>query len=139
MQKIVRRRGEIKTIDMANAKKINACRGVLLDCEYYECDNKLYKKLPNNQFRELVKQDFRPEYNHYFLRDKNKRKLTINANKLDLLSYIEDNIDANIKDNSKSLSIEMKDLNVDGELKTNSELLLKPSGDVSGDEVSSSV
>jgi hypothetical protein len=89
--KVSRRKGEILD-ELQNAKKVNALRGIPLDCEIYECEGKLYKKRPSGGYRELVRQDSRLEYPHYFLRDKNKKKLTINVNKLHLLTY-KDNVD----------------------------------------------
>jgi hypothetical protein len=87
-EKIIRRKGE-NLDELVDAKKVNTLRDIPLDCEIYECGGKLYKKRPNGKYRELIKQDSRLEYPHYFLRDKNKKKLTVNANKLHLLTFKE--------------------------------------------------
>ncbi|GHU18487.1 hypothetical protein FACS189472_06880 [Alphaproteobacteria bacterium] len=65
----VRRKGEILE-NLVDSKKVDCLRGTVLDTELYVANDKLYKPLKNGKFRELVKQDSRPEYNHYFLRDK---------------------------------------------------------------------
>ena len=88
MSALQRRKGEVVSESfMEDAKVVNMLKNKLLDVDYYIKDGKLYKKLNNGMFRALVKQDKRPEYHHYFLRDDEKRKLTINANKLDKLTY----------------------------------------------------
>ncbi|GHU20986.1 hypothetical protein FACS189472_13270 [Alphaproteobacteria bacterium] len=89
---IVRRKGEILE-NLGESKKVNCLREEILDIELYVANDKLYKPLKNGKFRELVKQDSRPEYNHYFLRDKDKKKLTLNAHKLDLLMWTEPKIE----------------------------------------------
>jgi hypothetical protein len=75
------------------AKKVNCISKTLLDVDYWIHDGKIYKKTPNGKFRELVKQTKRPTYNHYFFRSKeDKKKLTLNVNKLDQLVFMEPKI-----------------------------------------------
>ncbi|GHU18266.1 hypothetical protein FACS189472_06340 [Alphaproteobacteria bacterium] len=70
-------------------KKVNTLRKSELYIPIYVANDRLYKRLENGKYRSLVLQTKRPEYNHYFLQDKNKKKLTINAHKLDLLTWTE--------------------------------------------------
>jgi hypothetical protein len=83
------KKGEICDV-LEDAKMVNTTRNKALDCCYYVAYNTVFKKLKNGKFRELVKQESRPEYKHYFFRDKDtKKKLTLNANKLDILTYVD--------------------------------------------------
>ncbi|GHU25898.1 hypothetical protein FACS189472_19030 [Alphaproteobacteria bacterium] len=80
-------KGEIlDSLNSAEFREVNCLRGIPLEFTYYVIDDKVYKKIKNGKFRTLVKQETRPEYNHYFFRDKNKKKLTLNAKKLHLLT-----------------------------------------------------
>jgi hypothetical protein len=92
-----RAKGEIIEL-VEEPKKVNRLRGVELDITLYVVNNRLYKKLKNGKYRALVLQTKRPEYNHYFLRDKDKRKLTVNVHKLDLLSWVDTNPKTELKD-----------------------------------------
>jgi hypothetical protein len=47
-----------------------------------------------------VLQTKRPEYNHYFLRVKEKKKLTLNVHKLDLLTLSDNNPKIELKENA---------------------------------------
>jgi hypothetical protein len=83
------KKGEIVD-EIENALPVNMLRGIPLEICYYLANNRVYKKLCNGKFRVLVKQESRPEYQHYFFRDKDKKKLTLNVNKLNLLTYSAD-------------------------------------------------
>ena len=88
MAGVHRRKGDIVDESfMRNARMVNKLKNEFLDVDYYIQDGVMYKKLPSGFYRSLVKQDSRPEYPHYFLRDIGKRKMTINANKLDKLTF----------------------------------------------------
>jgi hypothetical protein len=87
-------KGEIKTtipcnIDGSPARKVNCLRSYILDIEYYVADNKIFKKLKSGKYRELVLQNKNPWYVHYFLRDKDHRKLTVSVKKLKDLTFAE--------------------------------------------------
>jgi hypothetical protein len=77
--------------EIGDAIEVNTLRGILLDISYYVVNGRVFKKLVSGKYRALVKQETRPGYKHYFFRDKNKKKLTLNANKLDLLTFTPDN------------------------------------------------
>jgi hypothetical protein len=100
-------KGEILTT-ISDFRKVNALREEQLDVEYFVAKDKLYKKLKNGNYRALVLQSKRPEYQHYFLRSKEKRKLTINAKKLDLLTYENFSQDENMSLSSLAPSLELK-------------------------------
>jgi hypothetical protein len=91
--------------NLDNPRKVNCLRSNILDNEYYVANNKLYKKLDlkssrykrmksgeykksnSSMYRELVLQTDNPRYVHYFLKDKNKKKLTVSVKKLCDLTY----------------------------------------------------
>jgi hypothetical protein len=80
------RHGEIVD-NIGEAIEVNTLRGILLDISYFVVNDRVFKKLVSGKYRALVKQETRPGYKHYFFRDKNKKKLTLNANKLNLLTF----------------------------------------------------
>jgi hypothetical protein len=80
------KRGEIVD-EIPNAIPMNTLRGIPLDICYYLSNNRIYKRLVSGKYRALVKQETRKEYQHYFFRDRNKKKLTLNVNKMHLLTY----------------------------------------------------
>jgi hypothetical protein len=80
------KRGEVVD-DIGEALEVNTLRGILLDISYFVANDRVFKKLVNGKYRSLVKQETRPGYKHYFFRDKNKKKLTLNASKLNLLTF----------------------------------------------------
>jgi hypothetical protein len=88
-------KGEILNV---TARKVNALREEQLDIEYFVAGDKIYKQLKDGKYRALVLQSRRDEYKHYFLRRIDKKKLTVNVKKLDLLTY------ENFNDNKMSLS-----------------------------------
>jgi hypothetical protein len=85
-QKRIHRTGEIVK-DLVDPRKVNCLRSNVLDVEYYIANNKMYKKLKSGKYRELVLQVKNPRYIHYFLRDKNQKKLTVSFKKLCDLTY----------------------------------------------------
>jgi hypothetical protein len=87
---LVHKRGEIIDELPENATKVNCLKGLILDVEYWVFEGKIYKKNSKGKYRTLVKQEKRTEYPHYFFRAKeDKRKLTLHANKLNLLTCAE--------------------------------------------------
>jgi hypothetical protein len=88
LRKSVDRRQKGEIIELTEEpKKVNRLRGTELDITLYVVNGRLYKRLKDGKYRSLVLQTKRPEYNHYFLRDKDKKKLTVNVHKLDLLTW----------------------------------------------------
>jgi hypothetical protein len=85
---VVHKKGEIVQ-NLDNALKVNCLRNEMLDVELYISNNRLYKKLNNGHYRALVLQERKDKWNHYFLRNKDKKKLTINADKLFLLTFVD--------------------------------------------------
>jgi hypothetical protein len=74
------------------SRKVNCiecgCKITMLDVDYWVHDGKVYKKTPDGKFRELVRQTKKATYNHYFFRSKeDKKKLTLNVNRLDRLTF----------------------------------------------------
>jgi hypothetical protein len=104
-----RKRGEILDT-IGESIEVNTLRNIPLDVSYYISNNRVFKKLRNGKFRALVKQETRPEYKHYFFRDKNKKKLTLNANKLNLLSLRMDQ-----EEPAENFTSDEKDTNVDND------------------------
>jgi hypothetical protein len=106
-QKVTHKKGDIVN-ELVNAIEVNAMGAIPLDINYYVCDGRVYKKLKNGKFRALVKQDSRKEYQHYFFSDKNKKKLTLNANKLDLLNFNTDVKDMSLSSLAPSLELKLQ-------------------------------
>jgi hypothetical protein len=125
-QKRVHKTGDIVE-NLENPRKVNCLRSNILDNEYYVADNKLYKKLDlksfrykrlksgeykklnSNMYRELVLQVNDPRYIHYFLHDRNKKKLTVSVKKLCDLTYCPPEFLTDIKGNeSEQFSTESR-------------------------------
>jgi hypothetical protein len=63
----------------------------MLNGDLYVVDDRLYKKLRDGSYRAFVVQKRKDYLRYYFLRSADKECLTINADKLHKLSYVDPN------------------------------------------------
>jgi hypothetical protein len=88
VEKRVHRTGPVIPELPVDAVKVNALKDLPLDAEYFIVGDKIYKKAAKGGYRELVTQIRKTGLRHFFFRDRDtKRKLTLNAKKMSLLSF----------------------------------------------------